>query len=114
MDTLSHVVVAQLQPRGKVRAVVIGIGPKPWLFTPSRAVIKCQRAFPEKSADEIATLVNQLQVLADAAIAPIRDALGAVPVQPRKPSAAAAKRKARRNATPLPGGLVSGFLGRLR
>lgn len=114
MDALSHVVVAQLQPRNRLRAMVIGIGPKAWAFTPVRAAIKCQQAFPEKSADGIAALVNQLQLLAEAAIAPIRDALGVVPVQPRKPSAAATKRKARKHTTPLSGGLERGFLGRLR
>lgn len=80
--SMNYTVVAQLQPCGRVRAMVIGIGPKAWAFTPARAAIKYRRAFPETPASEITMLVNQLQTLAEAAIAPIRDALGAVPVQP--------------------------------
>lgn len=115
MDALNDtIVVAQLHPRGQVRALVIGIGPKPWAFTTARAAARCRRAFPGKTAEELQPILNQLQALADAVIAPICDALNAAPVQPHKPSAAAAKRRLLKNARPVPGGLDSGFLGRLK
>ncbi|ALJ28732.1 hypothetical protein AOT14_23650 [Stenotrophomonas acidaminiphila] len=114
MDALNHIVVAQLQPLGKVRAVVIGIGPKPWAFTPARAAAQCRKAFPGKSPEELNELASELQTLAEAAVAPIRDTLGIAPVKQRKPSVADLKRKLRRHTLPLPGGLGNGFLGRLR
>ena len=95
MDPLTHIVVAQLLPRGKVRALVIGIGAKPWFFNKARAAIRCRRARPDLPHDELTLLIERLTLEAEAVVAPIRERLNVTPVK-RRLTAAQAKRRIQR------------------